>query len=184
MPQSRKRQRPGKRASAESLRRIIPGHFTYHHCRESPAAVASSSRVKERWSSMPWVRKPWVASTRVDASVIKQPVRHFGLESLTEALTRITWWQFALVCAVGRSHAGARHARVALHAGGGVASLLSFDYVSCFFLAELALSSQLQGVFSVRVITPKRGAEARAKHALARPKYDSYFNILYDHKSG
>ena len=27
-------------------------------------------------------------------------VRHFGLESLTEALTRITWWQFALVCAV------------------------------------------------------------------------------------
>jgi glycosyltransferase 2 family protein len=27
-------------------------------------------------------------------------VRHFGLESLASALTRITWWQFALVCAV------------------------------------------------------------------------------------
>ena len=27
-------------------------------------------------------------------------VRHFGLESLTSALTRVTWWQFALVCAI------------------------------------------------------------------------------------
>lgn len=27
-------------------------------------------------------------------------VRHFGLESLTGALTRVTWWQFALVCAI------------------------------------------------------------------------------------
>ena len=27
-------------------------------------------------------------------------VRHFGLESLTGALTRITWWQFVLVCLV------------------------------------------------------------------------------------
>ena len=43
-------------------------------------------------------------------------VRHFGLASLTEALTRITWWQFALVCLGQRSHAGPRHARVAVHA--------------------------------------------------------------------
>ena len=27
-------------------------------------------------------------------------VRHFGLESLTGALTRVTWWQFAVVCAI------------------------------------------------------------------------------------
>jgi uncharacterized membrane protein YbhN (UPF0104 family) len=27
-------------------------------------------------------------------------VRHFGLESLTAALTRVTWWQFALICAI------------------------------------------------------------------------------------
>lgn len=27
-------------------------------------------------------------------------VRHFGLESLTVALTRVSWWQFALVCAI------------------------------------------------------------------------------------
>jgi uncharacterized membrane protein YbhN (UPF0104 family) len=27
-------------------------------------------------------------------------IRHFGLESLTAALTRITWWQFVLVCLI------------------------------------------------------------------------------------
>jgi hypothetical protein len=52
----------GQTTSAESLKQIIPGHFMYSaFTAGGRSAAASSSRVKELWSSMPWVRKRWAA---------------------------------------------------------------------------------------------------------------------------